>query len=388
MVVNHGEGMKYDVIVVGAGLAGCSAAIQLAQQGLQVLLLEQARYPVHRLCGEFLSVEVIAAFETLGVLEAVREAGAHPIRQTYLTAASGASFRSELPGTALGLSRYQLDRILFERSQAVGATCRDGTTVRDIAGDLQEGFTVSTSQGEFLGRMVMGAYGKRSSLDRSLSRPFVDVRSPWVACKAHYEGVDLTGTIELHAFPGGYCGFSQIESGRINACWIAHERVLTSATSAEARICPDALFQNPILAERLRAMRRVSASQSLSQISFAIKNKFDRDLFMIGDAGGMITPLCGDGMAMALRSAELAVPFAVRFLESGQMEFKAQYETVWTQEFKARLQLGRAIHHGFIQPRLANIGIQTCNLIPALGNWIVRSTRGKSSVEAARAIAV
>jgi menaquinone-9 beta-reductase len=370
--------MKYDVIVVGAGLAGCSAAIQLAQQGLQVLLLEQARYPVHRLCGEFLSVEVIASFEKLGVLEAVREAGAHPTRRSYLTAASGASFRSELPGTALGLSRYQLDRILFERSQAVGATCRDGTTVREIAGSLQEGFTVSTSQGEFQGSMVMGAYGKRSSLDRSLSRPFANVRSPWVACKAHYEGVDLSGTIELHAFPGGYCGFSQIESGQVNACWIAHERVLTSAANAEERICPPTLFQNPILAERLRSMHRISTSQSLSQISFAIKDKFDRDLFMIGDAGGMITPLCGDGMAMALRSAELAVPFVVRFLESGLTDFKRQYEAAWNQEFKARLQLGRLIHNGFIRPHLANVGIKACNLIPALGNWIIRSTRGKS----------
>ncbi|NJM77203.1 MAG: NAD(P)/FAD-dependent oxidoreductase [Acaryochloridaceae cyanobacterium RU_4_10] len=379
--------MKYDVIVVGAGLAGCSAVIQLAQQGLQVLLLEQARYPVHRLCGEFLSVEVIAVFERLGVLETVRQAGAHPMQRTYLTAASGASFRSELPGTALGLSRYQLDRILFERSQSVGATCRDGTTVREIAGNLQEGFAVSTNQGEFLGRMVIGAYGKRSSLDRNLRRPFVDVRSPWVACKAHYEGIDLSGAIELHAFPGGYCGFSQIESGRINACWIAHERVLTSAASADERICPPALFQNPILAERLRSMHRISPSQSLSQISFAIKNKFDRDLLMIGDAGGMITPLCGDGMAMALRSAELAVPFAVRFLENGLMDFKHQYEAAWTQEFKARLQLGRLIHNGFIQPHLASMGIKACNLIPALGNWIIRSTRGKSVVEAAPAIA-
>ena len=123
----------YDIIVTGAGLAGCSSAIQLAEQGYRVLLLEQQRYPVHKLCGEFLSVEVIAAFERLGILEAVRQAGAHSIRRTYLTTSTGASFESELPGVALGLSRYQLDLILFQRSQELGARCLDGTVVRSMA---------------------------------------------------------------------------------------------------------------------------------------------------------------------------------------------------------------------------------------------------------------
>jgi menaquinone-9 beta-reductase len=373
--------MTYDVIIVGAGLAGCSAAIQLAAQGIQVLLLEQARYPTHRLCGEFLSVEVIAAFEQLGILERVRAAGAHPIRRAFLTTSSGASFHRELPGTALGLSRYRLDQILFERSQSVGATAQDGTAVKSIAGNFQDGFTVSTSQGEFRGRMVIGAFGKRSTLDLSLKRDFVKRRSPWVACKAHYTGLDLPNVIELHAFPGGYCGLSQIEAGQINVCWIAHERIFTTVTKAEDRLAPDALFKNPILADRLQSMERLPPSQSLAQISFAIKDKFDGDLLMIGDSGGMITPLCGDGMAMALRSAELAVPLVMERLQGqlNQHAFKAQYEKVWNREFKIRLQLGRLMHTLFIQPSLASAGVYGCSVLPALGDWIIRSTRGKSN---------
>lgn len=373
--------MTYDVIIVGAGLAGCSAAIQLAKQGIQVLLLEQARYPTHRLCGEFLSVEVIAAFAQLGILETVREAGAHPIRRAVLTTSAGISFQSELPGTALGLSRYRLDQILFERSRLVGAACKDGTSVKAIGGSLRDGFAVSTSQGDFKGRMVIGAFGKRSALDRSLKRDFVQRRSPWVACKAHYTGLNLPNVIELHAFPGGYCGLSQIEAGQINVCWIAHERVLKSATCAEDRLAPEALFKNPALADRLRSMQRRSASQSLAQISFAIKDKFDGDLLMMGDSGGMITPLCGDGMAMALRSAELGVPLVVKRLQGhlSQSEFKVQYEAAWSQEFKLRLQLGRLMHTLFIQPALASAGVNLCCLFPAFGDWMIRSTRGKSA---------
>jgi menaquinone-9 beta-reductase len=377
--------MIYDVIVVGAGLSGSSAAIQLAAQGVTVLLLEQAHYPTHRLCGEFLSVEVLATFVQLGILDAVRKAGAHPIQEAYLTTSSGATFQRKLPGTALGLSRYQLDSILFKRARAVGADCRDRTTVRAITGTIREGFTVSTSQGDFRGQIVIGAFGKRSSLDRNLDRDFIRQRSPWVACKAHY-GVhagetELSNRIELHAFPGGYCGLSQIEAGEINVCWIAHEHILQSVTAAEERLTPAALFQNPILAERLRSMHRLRTAQSLAQISFAIKDKFEGDILMMGDAGGMITPLCGDGMAMALRSAEMAVPWVIKQLQGrlGQGEFQTQYERLWQHEFKTRLQLGRWMHTLFVQPSFANIGVRMGTLFPALGDWVIRSTRGEAT---------
>ena len=119
--------MNYDAIAIGAGLSGCSAAIQLAKRGYRVLLLEQSHYPIHKLCGEFLSVEVTESFAKLGILEQVRQVGAHPIHRAYMTTAGGASFRSQLPSAALGLSRYQLDLLLFQRSLAVNVDCIDNT---------------------------------------------------------------------------------------------------------------------------------------------------------------------------------------------------------------------------------------------------------------------
>jgi menaquinone-9 beta-reductase len=374
--------MIYDAIIIGAGLAGCSTAIQLAERGHQVLLLEQQKYPTHKLCGEFLSVEVISIFERLGILNAVRSAGAVPIRHASVTTCSGQSFQSNLPGIALGLSRYQLDLILMRRAEAVGATCQDGTTVTTIAGDLQTGFTVTTSQDTFRAKMVIGAYGKRSGLDRSLTRPFMQRPSPFVACKAHYTGIELPSVVELHAFPGGYCGLSQIESGRVNVCWIGHKERMQAAAGTGDR--NDVLSQNPVLAQRLKSMECVSSSsQALSQITFELKGKFDQDVWMIGDTAGMIAPLCGDGMAMALRSAELAVPMASAFLQ-GELKIsilKHQYTSAWNREFRTRLQLGRLMHYGFIQPAIAHIGVQCCHKFPVLGNALIRATRGASYSE-------
>jgi menaquinone-9 beta-reductase len=363
--------MQYDAIVIGAGLAGCSAAIQLAQAGATVLLLEQSRYPVHKLCGEFLSVEVMATFDRLGILAAARTAGATAIRRAYLTTANGRSFHHALPGTALGLSRYQLDRMLFERSAEVGAECHEGVVVKSVAGTLQDGFTVTTSQGDFGARLVLGAYGKRSALTKTQAR-----RSPFVAFKAHYTGIDIDDFIELHAFDGGYCGLSAIESGQVNLCWLGHERILVGD-----RALPPALYTNPVLADRLSRMQRVPGSlNGLSQISLAIQPTFDRDICQVGDTAGMISPLCGDGMAMALRSTELAIPFALAFLnhQLSEIEFKQRYKLAWKREFALRLRLGSLMHQAFIQPLWADLGVGLCDRFPALGGWMIQATRGSA----------
>ena len=373
--------MNYDVIIIGAGLSGSSAAIQLAQRGYQVLLLEQSHYPIHKVCGEFLSIEVIEIFEKLGVLERVKELGAHPIHRAYLTTASGASFRSQLPSTALGLSRYQLDLLLFQRAQNLNVHCQDQTKVTAVTGDLGSGFTVTTTKGTFTGRLAIGAFGKRSPLDRSLDRQFLQQRSPWVAYKGHFTGVDIQDVIELHSFPHGYCGLSQIETGEINVCWIADQRVMQEPLHKDLNI-PESLAKNPVLADRFAQMRQTSTTlQGLSQITFALKENFYNDICMLGDAAGMIAPLCGDGMAMALRSSEIAVPFVSDFLlgQLSILEFKRNYTIAWEKEFRTRLQLGRAMHHCFIQPPLADIGVNLCHAFPAIGNWIIGATRGKAT---------
>jgi menaquinone-9 beta-reductase len=371
--------MIYDTIIVGAGLAGCSAAIQLADRGHQVLLLEQQRYPAHKLCGEFLSIEVLGIFEHLGILDQVQRSGAQPINHTLLTTAGGASFTRTLPGTALGLSRYQLDLMLFERAIALGAKGYDGTIVKAIDGDLTDGFTVHTSRGEFRSRTVLGAYGKRSALDVKRDRPFTRQPSPWVGFKAHCSGLDLPGTIELHAFAGGYCGLSAIETGQINLCWIGHESVLQSGGDQNL---PAALYANPVLRDRLSHLKFDRTVQHrLRQISFALKGTFDDDVCLIGDTAGMITPLCGDGMAMALHTAEIVVPLVSDYLVGSisANTWKHQYQQQWQQEFKRRLQLGRLLHSAFIRPPIAQASVTLCQTFPAIGDWLIRNTRGEAA---------
>jgi len=372
----------YDVIVIGGGLAGCSAALQLARRGHAVLLLEKGTYPKHKLCGEFLSPEVQDLCGNLGVLEAMQAAGAHPIDHTRVTTADGVTFESDLPGTALGLSRYRLDQLLFEHAGAAGVDGRTGKRVRAVEGALGDGFTVSTRDEQFTGRVVLGAYGKRGLLDRTLERDFLQERSPFVAFKAHFEGVSMPGQIELHAFDGGYCGLSHVEDGRVNVCWIAHEDTLTASGGQPEAMVAHALAENDALADRLEKMTRVSDTfHAISQIPLVRKAPFERGVCMIGDTAGMIAPLCGDGMAMALHSATLAVPPASDFLNGHVTadEFRTRYAEAWHRDFSRRMQVGRWAHRGYIRPLLANTAVQLCRLVPALGRWVIRATRGGGS---------
>lgn len=370
---------RYDVIIVGAGLAGCSAAIQLGTKGHKVLLLEQKTYPVHKLCGEFLSVEVQGYLRELGVLDAVRAKGAHPITKTRITAQDGAVFESDLPGEALGISRYTLDLLLVEAAQEANVDVKLGTRVRAILHPSANVHTVITSEGSFYGAYVLGAFGKRSVLDRTLKRDFLQMPTPYVAFKAHYDGIAVPQTIELHAFDGGYCGVSHVEDGVTNMCWIGHETNLHGAGGKPEGMIEAVLKQNPHLAERFeQGEQRFSAFKAISQITFVQKEVVVDDIWMLGDAVCMITPLCGDGMAMALRSAELAVPLVEQAIGGAMTrEVAAEaYRKTWSREFKKRLQLGRYMHRIYEKTGWADRGIRLLNRVPAIGRWIIAHTRG------------
>lgn len=369
--------MRYDALIIGGGLAGCSAAILLAQRGFRVLLLEQKRYPVHKLCGEFLSGEAAGALARLGTLDRLCEAGAQKIEHARLVDSGGKSFECRLPAPALGISRYRLDPILWRRAGECGADCRDGITVRSIQGDLDKGFDVETTAGDYSARLVIAAHGKRSRLDKSLARKPAARHSPYVAFKAHFRGDRLADTIEMFGFPGGYCGVSPIENGLVNVCWIAHEKALARAGGSVESMLLN-LPQNPALAHRLKNLAPVDKFTGVSHVVLGAKGTFAGDICLAGDSAGMIAPLCGDGMAMALRSGEIAAGAAGDFLcgRSDRKRYQATYTRAWNREFATRLAIGNLAHPAAISPPVAQLSLATLRLFPALGAWLIKKTRG------------
>lgn len=374
--------MSYDAVVIGGGLAGCSTALQLAQRGHSVLLAEQSTYPRHKLCGEFLSPEVQSSFRRIGVLDAVREAGASPMNRTFLTAASGAKTEHSLPDTALGLSRHRLDTLLFRRACTAGVEGRSGTRVTGVEGSLSEGFALEVGAETVEARLVVGAYGRRGFLDRRLDRSFLNQTTPYVAFKAHYAGPAASRvdeTVELHSAPGGYCGLSPVENDRVNVCWIGRTDVLKEVGGTPEAMLNERLRQNPTLDSRLQGLTRVSDQfEAVSQVPLMPKSRFAGDVCMVGDSAGMIAPLCGDGMAMALQTADLVSPLASAFLKGRDSAslYRKRYEEAWTESFGTRMRLGRWMNAAAFRPGAARLLVRSFRFAPPLARWLIRSTRG------------
>lgn len=368
----------YDVVIAGGGLAGCSAAIRLAQVGRSVLVLEKDRMPRDKLCGEFLSTEVSDLCRRLGLRDCLKRGRGRDIRRLLATSPKGPVFEAPLPGSALGLSRYTLDAAFFDRAHESGAEMRAETAVHSIEGTMADGFIVSFEDGSAEAPVVLGAYGRRDTLDRRLNRAFLQDTSPYVAFKAHFVGLDLADRIELHSFPGGYCGLLMEDHGVVNACWISHQRTLKAAGGSPEGMIEAFLRRNAYLADRFDHLDRINDFHAASQLFFHRKSLFDGDVCMIGDAAGMIAPLCGDGMAMAIQSGTLAAECVERFLDgrTDASGFKSAYRREWRTRFAVRMRLGQLLHAAYVRPAVSRAGLKFARMLPSVAGAVIRATRG------------
>lgn len=371
----------YDAAVIGGGLAGLSAAITLAQQGGRILLLEARTYPYHRVCGEFLSPACYHYLHRLGVLAAITALKPASISQARVTAGQGDTWNTTLPGAGIGISRYALDALLADQARAQGVYLQEKTGVTVVEGDLQAGFRLRArcagQEQMFQARAVIAAHGKRSRLDHTLGRPFTSRQYPFMGIKSHFEGPSLSRRVELHTFNGGYCGLSEVENGLTNVCLLVRQDVFQDAGSIDAFVTW-MRRQNPFLDHWFTRAQPVRPEwQTVSQLAFCRKSVVEADMLMTGDAAGLIAPLAGDGMEMALQSGQMAAEAVHHFLDgkwTGQM-LTQRYSAAWRQNFAARLRLAQWLQSVILRPALVGPGLRLLNHLPALGEFIVSHTR-------------
>jgi flavin-dependent dehydrogenase len=374
-----------DVVVVGGGLAGCSAALSLALSGRSVALYEAKTYPHDKVCGEFLSPESEHYLSRLGVLPAIEQYQPTRISRARIVAPSGIAWSGTFRGAGLGISRRTLDAALAAQARSAGVALYEGAPVSDVSGSLTDGFLIRarTPDGvhEVRARAVVGAYGKRGSLDRTLDRDSRQVRTPFVGLKAHFSGSTPGACVDLYPFPGGYCGLSEVEARRVNACLLVRQDVFLRAAGQPAdveRFVAWMARQNRSLGDWLQRAQRISPEWlSISQVSFAQKRAVERDVLMAGDTAGLIAPLAGDGMSMALHGGLLAADWLGRFLrgDADADAVRRGYAADWRRAFTGRLRLGRLLQAVLLRPRLLETGLALLNVVPALGDYFVTHTR-------------
>ena len=367
----------FDVIIVGGGLAGLTSAIHLSSRKKRVLLIEKNEYPKHKVCGEYISNEVLPYLNSLGI-NPINE-GAKQITKVHISTTKSNLIKGELPLGGFGMSRYFLDNLLVKKAHLNGVQILKDTV--DSIHFKKDSFTITTkSSGVFQSKITIGAFGKRSSLDQKMKRKFIQKKSPYLAVKIHVKGVFPENLVALHNFKGGYCGVSKVEDNAINVCYITEYRSFKkhkNITDFQEQV----VFKNKHLRKIFKETSPVFEKPlTISQVSFQTKNPVEDHIIMCGDTAGMIHPLCGNGMGMAISSARLASVRILQFL-NGEIKtregLEKQYLRDWNKEFKIRLKAGHFIAWLFRNQTISQIAYSILKRIPSLLPKMIKFTHGK-----------
>jgi menaquinone-9 beta-reductase len=358
--------VEVDLAVIGAGPAGSTLAALLAPRGVRVALYDRDVFPRDKLCGEFLSYDALPVLEPLGVLDEIDRAGA-PVIERCRIVGSARTYEFALPEPSRGVSRMLLDDVLLRTAVRNGAQRFDGVTVSDLK--------------DVRARAIAGAWGRWGRFDQQLGRAFVRDRAHRnFGFKRHYRGQHAPDTIELHAFKRGYLGVNAVEGGLTNICGLVHASRLAGHKGRWDSFI-DTIRAEERTLDALYARHTPAQDNYLSSepVIFRARSAVEGGIFMIGDASGVIDPLTGNGMAMAIQSALVAAPHILRLLESPQRrtEIENAYRDEHRRMFAPRIAWSRRVAALLSRPRLLDGALRlTQNSKP--GSYITRKTRANA----------
>jgi len=372
------EDRKYDVAIVGGGLAGLCLSILLSRKGYRICLFEKETYPFHKVCGEYISMESWDFLTSLGIPLAEWELP--KIHQLMVTAPNGESITESLPLGGFGISRYKLDAALAAIARKENVHLFENTKVNNIHFDNDQQH-LETSTGQFISSVACACYGKKANLDVKWKRSFLkNHRQNYVGVKYHVRVQLPDQQIALHNFPGGYCGISEIEDGRFCLCYLTTSKNLKRSGQSIPEMEEKILKTNPVLRKLLEeAIFLFEEPVTIAQISFAKKTQTENHVLFVGDAAGMITPLCGNGMSMALHASKIAAESISSFLNKQMMrdEMEKRYEKNWNRQFSSRLRTGRIIQRFFGNPFWSTWLIRIMKPFPHIVRTLIRKTHGE-----------
>ncbi len=329
---NRGE--LYDIVIAGAGLAGLTCSIHLKKLGWNVLVIEKEIFPRHKVCGEYISNEIREYLISLGFNP--QNHNCSEVSSFKIFSQNGSSISHELKMGGFGLSRFSLDKELYNIALKEGVEFINDEV---ISAHKEQFSAVHTLSGkEFYSKVFISAAGKRSKVDKALSRSFMSKRSSWMGVKAHYEGEWKSNEVALFQFDGGYCGVSKVENGKINVCYLVQTEAfkkIGNLDDFERKV----MFLNPSFKSAMTGLKRTMNRKVISQIYFGKKEKASREATFLGDSAGMIYPLAGNGMAIAIHTAKIYSELLNLHLigERTLEEINRNYSIKWNKTFNKRI---------------------------------------------------
>jgi flavin-dependent dehydrogenase len=379
----------FDIIVIGGGPAGSMAALTLAQEGYSVCLLERRTFPRETLCGEFLSHEVVSIIRNFGLENEFLRLGPTPITKFALCPESGPIVSKPLGFTAYGLKRGAFDSLLLNAAKRKGVQVLQPAEAEEVVrhGDVFEvRYRLNDATRTLHSNWCIGAYGKTSPLDKQLRRPFAGVRSNLNGIKFHVSSSALTGMnpdeIRIFAGPEMYCGVNCVNDRVATICFLEHRRGGDASPRTRLRelAAANRHFAGMVGREVLSAIDDAPI-YGTGNIYFGARNVVEDGMFMVGDAARVISPLAGDGIGMALQSAQLlGTLFRERSrLGTDRRALEEMYRRQWEKSFNARLRAAAALQNILLSTPLRRFGTAFLLRSPSLLRIAISWTRGPLS---------
>jgi menaquinone-9 beta-reductase len=365
-----------NVSIIGGGLAGLISGILLNRRGIPCTLFEKKSYPFHRVCGEYISNEARPFLEKNGLFP--EEFSPPKLARFQLSSVTGRTAILPLDLGGFGISRYTFDSWLFKKAKMEGVEFYLGTDVKAVQRQGDK-FIIETQVKNLTSDVVIGSYGKRSRLDMLLRRKFIQTKSPYAGIKYHIRTDHPNDLISLHNFEGGYCGISNVENKISNLCYLVHRDQLRRCGSVEA-LEQTVLFKNPLLKYIFAESEFIfEKPEVINEISFASKSPVENGILMAGDAAGMITPLCGNGMAMAIHSAKILCDYVEMFCNEkiSRAVMEKMYTAEWLKTFSHRLWKGRRIQNLFGNRFVSNLSVNLALYSKPVARSLIRNTHGE-----------
>lgn len=320
------------VLVVGGGPAGTSTAWHLASAGIDVTLVDRARFPRAKPCAEYVSPEGSRILSAMGALETLERGGSASLTGMEVHAPSGGVIRGEFVAQhgfrgfrdrGLGVRREVLDTLLVERARAAGVRVLEGVKVesllfdgaRVVGGRVRAGDAVH----DIRAAIVVGADGLRSVVARRLG---LARSSRWprrLAIVVHFSGVaGMTTLGEMHVARDGYVGLAAVGDGVTNVALVIPRREAALLRGDPGAFLANWIAAQPSLAGRFASATRVSRVQTTGPFASHAARAWAPGAVLVGDAADFYDPFTGEGIYAALLGGELAAPSVIESLQCAE----------------------------------------------------------------------
>ncbi|HEV7382910.1 MAG TPA: oxidoreductase, partial [Dyadobacter sp.] len=245
--------------------------------------------------------------------------------------------------------------------------------VRHVTDHLRE---IQTANGDYTAKVVCGSYGKYNPVfTDKLTKPAKN----YIGVKYHIKTDMAADRIELHNFEKGYCGISKVDEGQYCLCYLSESSNLVKHGKNIKAMEESVLYRNPFLEKYFTESEFVNDQPHvISNITFSKKATYKDGMFLLGDAAGSITPLCGNGMSMAMRASCFLAAELTAFLSGRQNLDKtiSHYDKLWTDHFSIRIKTGYHLQHLFGKTTTTNLALKILDNLPGVTSKLISLTHG------------